>query len=736
MKYQPIALAISLSLASLSGTARAQSGDVDAPAPATAAPATAASAAAATARTATEPASAPTAVLPAIVVTGSGGVARRIQDTPYAITVIDAADIRSAGPMVNLSEALSRVPGLTVNNRNNYAQDLQISSRGFGARSTFGVRGLRLYTDGIPASMPDGQGQVSHFDLASAERIEVLRGPFSALYGNAAGGVISLFSAAPKETRVEFGVDAGSFGQLQQRVMVESPFGNGWSIRAEESGFRFDGFRPHSEAQKHQANIRLGYQGEYDQFLFQLNRITQPAQDPLGLTRAQFAANPRQTTSQAIAFDTRKDLTQTQGGATWLHRFTELGPLHDMTVTAYRGTRSVEQWQSIPVATQAPPAHPGGVIDFDRDYYGADARLHWQWSSFGLVAGVSSEHESDGRRGYENFTGVGAAQQLGVTGRLRRDETDNVQTNDVYAQGDITLTDSLSATLGVRTGRVKYSTQDYYLSNGNDSGGTSYGYTNPVASLQWAARSDLNLYASAGRGFESPTLAELAYRPDGQTGLNTGLQPARSKQAEIGAKWRDDARRLGVDVAIFRADTDDEIGVATNTGGRSTYTNVGRTRREGAEAAFKWSITPQWRTQLALTTLKAHYLDNFNATTSTAGNRIAGTSGRSVFSELVWLPEGWRDTEVGLEWRGVGRTAVDDVNSDFAGGYGVGALRAGRVFDLGSGAHFSITGRIDNVTDRKYVGSVIVNDGNGRFFEPAAPRAYWIGVKFTQAWKS
>ena len=407
-----------------------------------------------------------------------------------------------------------------------------------------------------------------------------------------------------------------------------------------------------------------------------------------------------------------------------------------MAVTAYRGSRSVTQWQSIPVATQAAPAQPGGVIDFDREYYGVDARLHWQWSSFGLVAGVSSEHASDERRGYENFTGTGASQRLGVTGRLRRNESDGVQTNDVYAQGDVTLTDSVSATLGVRSGRVKFSSQDYYLANGNDSGGASFDYTNPVASLQWAARSDLNLYVSAGRGFESPTLAELAYRPNGQSGLNTDLQPARSKQAEIGAKWRDDARRLGLDVAIFRADTDDEIGVATNSGGRSTYTNVGRTRREGAEAALRWTITPQWRTQLALTALKARYLDDFSATTATAGNRIAGTSGRSVFGEVVWMPEGWRDTEVGLEWRGAGRTAVDDANSDFAGGYGVGALRAGRVFDLGSGASFSISGRIDNITDRKYVGSVIVNDGNSRFFEPAAPRAYWIGVKFAQAFKS
>jgi len=150
-----------------------------------------------------------------VVVITASGAEQRAFDSPYAIGVVDAEALRAAGPMVNLSEALSRVPGLVASNRNNYAQDLQINSRGFGARATFGVRGLRLYTDGIPASGPDGQGQVSNFDLAGASRIEVLRGPFSALYGNSSGGVISLVSATPRTPSVTLGLDRGSHG-LQQ----------------------------------------------------------------------------------------------------------------------------------------------------------------------------------------------------------------------------------------------------------------------------------------------------------------------------------------------------------------------------------------------------------------------------------------------------------------------------------------------------------------------------------------
>jgi len=182
-----------------------------------------------------------------VIVSGSG-VERRAFDTPFSVSVVGAEELRAGGLMVNLSETMARVPGLTVNLRNNYAQDLQISSRGFGARSSFGVRGIRLYTDGIPASGPDGQGQVSHFDLAGAQRIEVLRGPFSALYGNSSGGVISLVSAAPRERAFEIGVDAGSDAVRQVRVQVEAPLGDGWDIRAQGSKFETDGPREHSAA--------------------------------------------------------------------------------------------------------------------------------------------------------------------------------------------------------------------------------------------------------------------------------------------------------------------------------------------------------------------------------------------------------------------------------------------------------------------------------------------------------
>ena len=676
-----------------------------------------------------------------VIITGSQAE-RRAFETPYAIGVIDAAALREAGPMVNLSETLNQVPGIVANLRNNYAQDQQISARGFGARATFGIRGLRLYTDGIPATMPDGQGQVSHFDLAGAQRIEVLRGPFSALYGANSGGVISLVSTAPVTASYRIDGDVGSNGLWQARVGAEAPLDGGWNIRVLASQFSTDGVRPHSAAQRRFGNLRLGWVGDSDSVTLLLNSVNQPAQDPLGLTRAQFDADPYQTTPQATAFDTRKTGDQTQGGINWRHRFDGSGALREGALTAYAGQRSVTQWLSIPPAAQANPNQAGGVIDFDRDYSGLDARLAWRRQGISLVAGLSTEQQSESRQGYENFVRDGDDLQLGVTGALRRDESNRIRSSDVYAQAEFELGPSVFATLGLRSGRLKLSSQDRYLDNGDDSGSLSYSFHTPVLALQWLPQPNLNLYVSAGQGFESPTLGELAYRPDGGSGFNDQLQAQTSLQLEVGAKWRDPLHGLSVEAALFRAQTDDEFSVLSNSGGRSTYQNAGRTRRSGAELALRWQIDAAWRALLSWTYLDATYLDSFETCIASpctrpqdranvpAGNRIAGTMRVNGFASLAWrAPD---STELAVELRQQGSMPVNDLNSDFSASTTLLGLRASRSWQFGPGS-LSVLARLDNATDRDYAGAVIVNEANGRYFETAAARNLLLALRWTAA---
>ncbi|NBQ90784.1 MAG: TonB-dependent receptor [Betaproteobacteria bacterium] len=661
-----------------------------------------------------------------VVISGSL-IERTVLEAPYAIGVVDQQDIRAAGAMIHASEVLQRLPGLVAQSRSNLAQDLQISSRGFGARSGFGVRGLRIVADGLPATGPDGQGQVSQFDLAAAQRIEVLRGPFSALYGNSSGGVISIISAPITANTFRYDSDVGSFGLRQNRLGIQGKGEGHWEASLTASQAELDGFRPQSGAVKQQAHATLGWRGGRDDVTVQLGYLNQPADDPLGLARAQFESGPRETAVQALQFDTRKTLDQTQLGLIWRHRFDQ-GVLRETRLSAYGGQRSVAQWLAITPATQANGRHGGGVIDVQRRFQGLEARARWEWDGMGLVAGVAVDQQLDDRRGYENFTGSGDSQRLGVVGRLRRDEVNDARSRDLFAQVEWVVAPRWMMLAGARSGRVDLSSRDAYLSNGDDSGQLAWRYTNPVWGLRWQAQPGLNLHLSAGRGFESPTLGELAYRADGTGGFNTALKAQASTQLEVGLKSR--RGRSDLDIVLFEAWTANEIGVATNAGGRSAFQNVGRTSRRGLEAASTWRLGPQWQARLAATVLLATYEDRFltcegiPCSTPTAvvnpGQRIAGTPKAWAYAELRRA-----DPMLGhwaLEWRAVGSVPVNDRNADFAAGYGLLGARWSRSWPVGGSWRLESLLRLDNVLDRRHAASVIVNDANGRFFEPGAPR--------------
>ncbi|MEP6790495.1 MAG: TonB-dependent receptor [Ramlibacter sp.] len=671
-----------------------------------------------------------------VVVTVTRGVEQSGFDAPASVDVIDSSTLQKGQLQVNLSESLSRLPGLVAQNRQNYAQDIQISSRGFGARSTFGVRGLRLYADGIPASGPDGQGQVSHFDIASASRIEVLRGPFSALYGNSSGGVISIFTAdGGPQTVADISTAFGSDGIRRLGLKLGGAEGQAqYNISA--SRFSTDGPREHSAASRESFNAKVKYNPSDDTHLsFVLNSVRMPdVQDPLGLTRSEFIANPRQATPAALAFNTRKSVDQVQAGLVLDQR---LGGGRSILVTAYYGERGTSQFQSIPVATQAAPTQPGGVIDFSRSYQGLDARwinrTRLLGKPFTVTAGISADQLKEARRGFQNFAGAA----LGVQGALRRDEDNTVRGFDQYLQAQWEAAERWSVSAGVRHASVAFDSRDRYVvaGNGDDSGSVRYQATTPALGVVFHATDSINLYAAAGRGFETPTLNELAYRAGGGTGLNFALQSATSRQWEIGVK-SEFAQGWRGNLAYFQARTANELVVLANTGGRSTFQNAGATQREGIEAAFSGSWGKGWSAQLAATWLNAVYSQDFFTCVATpcttpttrvaAGSRIPGIPRASLFAELAWQHRPW-GLETALEWRHVGKIYVDDRNTDAAQAAGTLALRVSLAQKPG---RWTVTEfvRVDNLQNRSYSGSVIVNEGNGRFFEPAPGRNWLAGV--------
>jgi iron complex outermembrane receptor protein len=654
-------------------------------------------------------------------------------EIPASIDRLYGEDLREGRPQVNLSESLGRVPGIVVLNRQNYAQDLQISSRGFGARATFGVRGIRMIADGIPASMPDGQGQSATFDLGSASRVEVLRGPFSSMYGNASGGVINVITEdGPAVPTLEAGLYAGSFDTWRSALK----FGGQWgSLNAigDLSRFSTDGYRDHSATVRDQLNAKGRITlGSATALTLVANSLRQPdTQDPLGLTRAQAQQNPQQVVPQAIQFNTRKTIEHDQAGATLDHALSDATRLQ---ASAWTGSRFVEQFLAIPLANQLAPSSSGGVVNLDRGFGGAALRVFSDAQLGGkglrLSAGVEYERMDERRRGYIN--------DFGVQGALKRDEDNVVSSTGVFAQAEWKFAEHWSAHAGLRSSKVEFTSTDNFITgnplNGDDSGSKDYSATTPVAGIVYRLDAASSLYANFGRGFETPTFVELAYRNPPATGLNFALEPSLSRHFEIGYKVVKPGLARGT-VALFDIETSDEIVIDQSSGGRATYKNAGRTQRRGFEFGAESLLPGPFEVRAALTYLNAEFLDSFTTVTGTpavaatvaAGNVLPGVPKTQFYAEAAWrhAPTGFR-AAAELLYRD--RVAVNDINSEFADAFTVLNLVFG-FQQQGAKWRLSEFVRVDNVSGESYIGSVVVNDANGRYYEPAPQRSILLGVQ-------
>lgn len=656
-------------------------------------------------------------------------------DTPAAVSVVNGDEMRQAAPRVNLSESLGAVPGLQVQNRQNYAQDLQLSIRGFGSRSTYGVRGLRIYVDGIPATMPDGQGQTSNIDIGSVDTIEVLRGPFSALYGNSSGGVINVTSqTGTQPPTVEASSYYGSFGTWHYGMKATGAVGDGShagdvDYTVSTNRFTTHGYRDHSGARKNLANARLVRINDVSKLTLLLNSVDIKANDAGGLTADEWRDNPRQS-PRGDQYNTRKNTRQTQAG---LRYERQLSAQDDLSVMMYAGERETTQFQSIPRAPQLKPSHAGGVIDLTRHYQGIDTRLTHRGELLvpvTLTAGLDYENMSERRKGYENFVMVNGAPQYGEQGALRRNERNLMWNVDPYLQTQWQLTDKLSLDAGVRYSSVWFDSNDYYITpgNGDDSGDASYHKWLPAGSLKYALTDAWNVYLSAGRGFETPTINELSYRSDNQSGLNFGLKPSTNDTVEIGSKTR-----IGnglFTAALFQTNTDNEIVVDSSSGGRTSYKNAGKTRRQGMELGLDQQFGESWRLKAAWTWLDATYRTNVCDDASCNGNRIPGIARNMGYASFGYQPEqGWY---AGSDIRYMSDIMANDENTAKAPSWTVVGLTTGYKWSYGR-MDMDLFGRIDNLFDREYVGSVIVNESNGRYYEPAPGRNYGIGLNL--AWR-
>jgi iron complex outermembrane receptor protein len=664
------------------------------------------------------------------VVVSASRSEQRSFDAPAAVQSVGREAIQGAGPQVNLSESLARVPGLTILDRGNYAQDLQVSIRGFGARSAFGIRGIRLLIDGIPATTPDGQGQGSSISLTSTDHIEVLRGPLAQLYGNSAGGVIQAFSkAAPKDAEVGYQYYVGSYGLHRADYQFGDTVGT-VGILADYSTMTIDGYRANSTTERKQFNGKIGFDAS-EQLHVNLvfNQFDMPnAQDPLGLNRKQLQDNPSQAGTGASLYQTRKTVLQNQLGSSATYTIDQD---RSLTGRAYYGTRDNLQYQAGTTAN-------GSWTGLNRAYYGLglqyNERVKWSDIPVEWAAG----YEFDRSREYRQAGTTLAGQKNAPPNRSEDNQSEN---SDLFVQGTALVSDNLSLTTGLRQSLVRFVSDDYFItpSDPNGSGNVSYQATSPVLGLTWHANDALNLYANYGKGFETPTLAEMAYKFNASNAIagqfNTTLNASSSQHYELGAKWAPNPDNR-VDFALYQIDTVDEIAVSRSLNGQTVYKNVPGTSRTGWELSGSTQLTPHVAFNASASMIDAHYTQKFNSgnngtTPIAAGNKLPGIPQSFLFSELAWTsaPAGaaQQGMRLGLEMVQAGRLYANDTNTESADGHTVFNLSASQRWSLGRGA-LTAYARWNNVSDERYVGSVIVNQAANQYYEPGLPQNWTLGL--------
>lgn len=662
------------------------------------------------------PSAATVARLAPIVVSGVGyGVTGF--NLPSSIYFVSGKGIHQAAQQVNLTETLQRIPGLYLQNRYDYAQDVQLSIRGFGAVAPFGVQGIRLIVDGIPATMPDGQGETQLFDLPTLERIVVLEGPFSAMYGNAAGGVILGYTKnGPSHPTVQLGGWAGSYGSHQETLQGGGQFGI-INIYGGRTTFSTDGYRNHSAAYRANNNFKMSlapWHGGHVEFV--ANVFSQNADDPSGLTALQMAENPRQVRSAIYTYDARKYIHNSQAGITLSQVVNRFNRLH---VSSYVGTRRIQQF--LPFSGDF-GLSAGGVVAL-HDFFGG-GKAYWSHSGrldgapYDFALGLGYQRENEFRKGYVNADGI--------AGQLRNDQYNVVYSFDQFFQGHLHFAPHWAVSAGVRKSKVTFRSTDVFTPGTPPSGVQSRSYTSttPVVGISYTWKQGIMTYADYGRGFETPTFYQLAYRPNGAPGLNFSLLPSYSNNYELGTRIFDGA--LTFDSSIYHIFTQNAIIVDQSAGGRTSYKNAGQVNRNGFELSARWDAPNHVILSAAYSYLSATY----GGGSPYDGQTLPGIPRNRLYLGARWAP-GIDGIYTKLDMVAQSRMYANSHDTAFAAGY----LRLDWAIGLKQSLtqwKFSEFFRVNNVLDRNYVGALVIGDEFGRYYEPAPGRNYVFGIKVSR----
>jgi iron complex outermembrane recepter protein len=650
---------------------------------------------------------------------------RRLEKVPAAVSVVTEDDIQLARQQIALDEALSRVPGLFMQNRYNFAQDLRLSVRGFGARGQFGIRGVKVLVDGIPETLPDGLGSVDSIDLGATSQIEVIRGPSSALYGNASGGVISLTSeGGGPEPYAQMRLAAGGYGFEKSQIKVGGETER-LNYLVSISDQELEGYRAQSAYENKLLTGRFDVDLGRDRSLLTVVSFTdQPiSDDPGGLTAAVAPVNPRSAAPLNVQFDAGESLEQQRLGFVYTTPAGERGTITARNYYAWRDFGNL-----LPTLSQ-------GMVDLERAFVGGG--VSYAYDGFWLdrpnrfIAGVDFDDQDDDRLRYDNLNGT--------QGALGFNQNEHVTSYGTFLQNELSISERVQLSFGVRYDEVKFEVTDRWLTNatGDDSGSKTFTDTSPMVGLVVELTDDVNFYTTYSSAFETPTTTEFAL-PGGGGGFNQALEPQTASNFEVGLRGAlGDAQRY--EVAVFTIDVEDElIGVEIpSSPGRFSFENAGETSRDGVE--FSWIASPTDHIQTTVSyTYSDFTFDQFveNITIANpagddrSGNVIPGSTENLLFAEFSY--RGSRGWFIAADALYVDEQFGDSANTVVIPDYTLTNLRMGYEIELDSLVLSPFLG-VNNISDETYTANVRINAAANRFFEPGPGRTGYGGV--TVNWK-
>jgi iron complex outermembrane receptor protein len=649
---------------------------------------------------------------------------RTLDKTPAAVSVITEDDIQLARQQLALDESLTRVPGLFMQNRYNFAQDLRLSIRGFGARGQFGIRGVKVLVDGIPETLPDGLGSVDSIDLGATSQIEVIRGPSSALYGNASGGVISLTSEGGRDVPyAELRVAAGGY-EFEKSQLKFGGETERLNYLVSVSDQELEGYRTQSVYENKLLTGRFDVDlGKDRSLLTVVNFTDQPiSDDPGGLTAAEVVSNPRGAAPGNLAFDAGESLEQQRLGFVYTTPAGERGTITARNYYAWRDFGNL-----LPVLNQ-------GVVDLERDFVGGG--VNYSYDGFWLdrpnrfVVGADFDDQDDDRLRYDNVAGV--------PGTLQFDQNEHVTSYGVFLQNELSLSQRVQLSFGVRYDEVEFEVTDRFLTNvtGDDSGSKKFTDTSPMAGLVVELTDAMNFYTTYSSAFETPTTTEFGL-PTGGGGFNQSLEPQLATNFEVGLRGAIGEKQR-YEVAVFTIDVEDELvgrEIPTPTGGASgrlSFENAGETSRDGLELSWTMSPTDRIETTVSYTYSDfkyEHFIENITVADpdgdDRSGNTIAGTPENMLFAEFSYrAPRGWFIAADALY---VDEQFSNTANTIVVADYTLANLRMGYEIELDSLILSPFLG-VNNLSDETYTANARINAAASRYYEPGPGRTGYGGI--------